>query len=710
MLENTDDNTEKDLSAQPPETSQNENVEERVEESASTEEAPVNEAEEKEVEAVEEKSESLVSEASEESNPETTSEADEHHDDEDDPDSDEHEEDDQYADQHDELPDYEHQKNDELLKAAEHWVKQDDMRNSRNHVEAIRTVLLKRLDAEREEKKEEFMSAGGVEIDFHYDQANRVAFRKLYREYKERRRNYRKKLEEELQLNLQVKKTIIDSIKEIPESEGSAQDKYKQFRELQERWKNTGPVPRGESRDLYNNYHFHVDQFYDFLRISNELRELDFKKNQAAKEELIEQAEKLTETEVSPETFATLQKLHKSWKEIGPVERDIRDAMWEKFSEATKKIHEKRHAYYEDLKASRMERLENKKAFVDKMAGLDLNKLRKHRDWQTAIAQMNEWRDAFKKLGRINLPGNDELWERYSEINRTFNRTKNAFYKELKKEQKKNLDDKKALLAKAEELKDSTDWNHAANELKRLQREWKKTGFAPRAESDKVWNEFRAACNHFFERLKSKNSDRDKEYEGHFKKKEKLLAKVEKFEAKGGQKGVSELKKFIDEWKAVGPVPRDKREIENAFNKLLDQHFKALKVDKKESAMIRFENRVQHIAQDGDQRAMDKEADFLRRKIDEATKELRQLENNMGFFAHSDPNNPLVKEANKNIDRQKEQIELLKDKLKLLRRIDQEEKQEEAPVTEQKAAQDANEVTADNTGDTAEPAEDKKEE
>lgn len=688
MLESKDDEIKKDSSEQTPEAPQNEGVDERVEETPSTEEkeeVPATVAEEtaETVEAEKPKAEESTSKSSSE-------ETEEHDDDEDDPHTDEHEEDDQYADQHEELPDYDHQKNSELLQAAEHWAKHDDIRKARTHIEAIRSALLKRLDAERDEKKEEFLEGGGVEIDFHHDQPDRNKFRQVYGEFRDRRRNFRKKLEEELQLNLQVKTNIIESIKSIPESEGSAQEKYKTFRDLQERWRNTGPVPRAESRDLYNNYHFHVDQFYDFLRISNELRELDFKKNQTAKEELIARAEKLAESEVSPETFAELQRLHKTWKEIGPVERDVRDAMWDKFSEATKKVHDKRHSYYEELKASREERLAKKAEYVDQMANMKLDSLKSHRQWQKAIEEMNKLREAFKKLGRINLPGNDELWEKYSLINRDFNRTKNAFYKDLKREQRENLEKKKVLLARAEELKDSEDWRDAANELKRLQREWKNIGFAPRAESDRVWNEFRAACNHFFERLKSKNSDRDKEYAKHFTAKEKLLKKLEEFDPVKAKKGIDELKGFIEDWKSIGPVPRDKREIENQFNGLLDKHFKALKVDKKESAMIRFENRMQHIAQDGDDRAIQKEEDFLRRKIDEAKMELNQLENNMGFFANADPKNPLVKEAQKRIDQQKEQIELLKEKLILLRKID-EEPIEESKQEPEAAAEDASE-------------------
>lgn len=586
--------------------------------------------------------------------------------------TDEHEEEDQFEGQHEELPDYDHESNEKLLSAASHWSKQDDLKAAKNHIEAIRTALLSRLDQERNEKKEEFLAGGGIDMDFQYDQADRRAFRTIYGEFKDRRRKARQQLEEQLHSNLNVKKNIIEIVKSIPESEGSAQEKYKQFRELQDRWKETGPVPRTESRDLYNNYHFHVDQFYDYLRISNELRELDFKKNQEAKESIILDAEKLAESEVSPEMFTALQRLHKMWKEIGPVERDIRDAMWDKFSEATKKIHDKRHQYYEDLKTSREERLAQKGSFVEKMAAMDLSKIKTHKEWQSAIKLMNELREAFKKVGRIHLPGNDELWEKYSEINRNFNRTKNNFYKELKREQRENLEAKKALADRAVELKDSDDWKNTSNELKALQRKWKNTGFAPRAESDKIWNEFRSACNHFFERLKNKNSEQDAAFEGNLKIKAEILDRIKAFDPLGSKSGVEDLKNFIEEWKNAGPVPRNKKEIEGEFNAELDKHFGTLKVDKKQSAMIRFENRLHHIAQDGDQRAMDKEYDQLRRKIDEATKELHQLENNMGFFSNSDPKNPLVREAQKNIDRHRESIELLKEKLRMLNQIEEE--------------------------------------
>lgn len=679
MSEKENDEIKKDASLENPETPTNEGVNERVEEPASTDENASEPVVTEDTPApTEEKPEQVQETSSAETvKSEATSEDHEDdHEDEDDPHTDEHEEEDQYADAHEELPDYDHEPNDKLLEAASHWAKHDDIRKAKNHIEAIRTALLKRLDDERNEKKEEFLANGGVEIDFQYDQADRRAFREIYGGFRDKRRQFRKQLEDQLQTNLNLKRAIIDAIKEIPEAEGSAQEKYKHFRELQDRWRETGPVPRAESRDLYNNYHFHVDQFYDFLRISNELREMDFKKNQEAKEELISKAEELAKAEVNQETFTALQRLHKMWKEIGPVERDVRDAIWEKFSEATKVIHDKRHNYYEALKTSREERLAEKAKFVEQMKSMNLSEFKSHRDWQKAITQMNEWRDAFKKLGRIHLPGNDELWEAYSEINRNFNRTKNAFYKDLKKEQRENLDKKKALLDRANELKDSSDWKEVANELKGLQRQWKNTGFAPRAESDKIWNDFRAACNHFFERLKNKNKEQDKAFEGNLDTKKALLAKVEAFDPVKAEKGVDDLKNFIEEWKGIGPVPRSERDIETQFNALLDKHFGALKIDKKQSAMIRFENRLHHLAQGDDHRGMDKERDMLRRKIDDARKELNQLENNMGFFAHSDPKNPLVREAQKNIDRHKEQIELLKEKLSLLKKVDEESSEE----------------------------------
>ena len=583
--------------------------------------------------------------------------------------SDEHEETDEYASENKELPDYEHMPVAKLVSEAERLLKEHEPHQIKEEMEAIHTAAIKALDEVRNEKLHAFVEEGGHEIDFQYEQPERRSIQQLYREYKQKRRDYYKKLEEQLTLNLDVKKAIIDEIKNLPNQEGNVPDKYNRFRELQDRWHNTGPVPRTESNELWNNYHHHVDNFYDFLRISNQLRELDFKKNMEAKEALCEEAEALAGQEANQETFKALQDLHAKWKRTGPVDREHSESIWERFSNATKVIHDKRHEFYKNLRESREQLIAQKEAIVEQMKSFKFNELKTHGAWQSAIKKIDELREEFKKIGRINLPANDEVWEAFREANRNFNRAKNAFYKELKSEHHKNLERKNALLARAQELKDSTDWRAAANELKRIQADWKKIGYVPKSESDKIWKEFRAACNHFFDRLTNRNKEIDKEFEGNYTAKEALLEKVAAWKPTDAKdKGVSELKEMIGEWKEIGRVPRDKRDIENTFNKALDEHFKALKLNKREATLIRFENKVHSIIEGDNNREITRFRDDLRKKIEEAKKELSQLENNMMFFAHADAKNPIVKEAKRNVERARENVELLMQKLKMFKK------------------------------------------
>ena len=588
--------------------------------------------------------------------------------------SDEHEDDDEYAHEVKELPDYGHMPVNKLISEAKRLLENHEVNEIKEEIEEIHKAAIHQLDDARAEKLQAFVEGGGAEIDFTFDQPLRRDIQDLYKEFKSKRHKYYKDLEEQLTINLDVKQNIVEAIKELPNSDGLVKDKYAAFRELQDRWKNTGPVPRAQSRELWNNYHFHVDNFYDFLKISDELRELDFKKNLEAKTKLCEEAEALAETDANQDTFAQLQKLHAKWKQVGPVDREHREPMWERFSEATRKIHEKRHEFFKDLRVAREDLLQRKQDILERFKSIDLDKLKTHSAWQNTIKEVNKLRDEFKAIGRINLPGNDEIWELYREINQNFNRTKNAFYKALKQEHHENLLKKRELLASAEELKDSEDWKETAQKLKRIQADWKHIGYVPKAESDKIWKKFRAACNHFFNRLTEHNKELDKEFESNLDLKKKILDKLKEWKAPEKDKGngLKELKAFISEWKEAGRIPRHAKEIESEFNTVLDKHFAQLKLNKTEANMIRFENKVHGLATAENDRQLDREEDQLKRKLDEAKKDLVQLENNIQFFAHVDEKNPILKEAKRNIDRQKEQIDLLKKKIKMLREISNE--------------------------------------
>lgn len=566
------------------------------------------------------------------------------------------------------LPDYDHFSPEKLIEDAERLLKSEAIHKIKGHFDLIRKNLLDHVNDERKEKLAEFLEGGGVEMDFEFIQPLRQKFKTIYGEYRSKRQAYYQELEDKLQNNLKVKLEIIEKIKEIVQKDESIGDTFKEFNNLQQEWRNTGPVPRNESNDLWKTYHHHVENFYEFIKINKELRDLDFKKNKSAKKDLIGKVEALADEKDIKKAFTILQDLHKKWKRIGPVEREDREPMWEQFSAATKKLHDKREEYYEGMKARNEELLEDKRVLVKKIADFPFQNIKSHGKWQEAIKAVETIRQEFRKIGRISHPENDKIWDEFREVLRDFNGHKNNFYKELKRDQQNNLAKKKALLDKAISLKESTDWKTTTNELKRIQADWKKIGHVPRSESDKIWKQFREACNSFFNNLTEHNKNQDKALEVNFEAKESLLEKLKAFKPEGNQKkDVPSLTAMINEWKGLGRVPRDKAKIESEFNKALDEQFKAIDLDKKEAQRIRFENKISSLkGEKGDDRQLVKEKDFLRKKLDEAKKELNTLENNMAFFSSSSANSPFMKEAHKNIKKQQMVIDDLLDKIKML--------------------------------------------
>ncbi|MCH8554448.1 MAG: DUF349 domain-containing protein, partial [Schleiferiaceae bacterium] len=396
---------------------------------------------------------------------------------------------DEFADEHSETPDYEHMSNKELLLEAKKLL-EEPVQQIKSRMELIKSVLYKNLQETRQEKLQEFVEAGGAEIDFQYLQPERDTFKGYYKEFREKRLAYYKNLEATLNQNLLIKQNLIDRLKDLVTKEENIGESFKEFREIQDKWREVGPVPRSESQNLWQTYKHHEENFYDFIRISKELRDLDFKKNLEAKIAICEEAEAASAKPINEETFKLLQNLHKKWKEIGPVDRENREPIWQRFSEATKVVHDMRREHYEVVQREKEARLKQKEEFVAQLEALPIEGLKTHNQWQQAAKQREALGDAFRKVGRINLPGNDALWTRFREANREFNRTKNNYYKEIKKEQYQNLERKKALLERAKELKDSENWRETTAELKKIQADWKKIGFAPRTESEAVWQEF----------------------------------------------------------------------------------------------------------------------------------------------------------------------------------------------------------------------------
>jgi hypothetical protein len=559
----------------------------------------------------------------------------------------------------------------EWLEALKMAIVDPANRAMRDRAEDLKARIQRFLDDERNEKLKAFVEAGGAEMDFHLVQPLRSAFHDAWKTYRTKRNQYFKEVKQGLEENLSVKQALIEELKKLLNKEESLQETINEFREIQNKWRQTGPVPRTHADELWRTYHFHVENFYDYLRLNKDFRELDFKKNLELKQEIVEKAGALAEAAQTDlrQALKELNDLHRAWKEIGPVDREHRDTLWDAFQEKTKAIYQLRDQHFQDLRDQALERLEAKKKVVaDAMAHLAQD-LKSHGEWQRAMKTMDGLFEQFKSIGRVQLPENDVVWEQFRSISRDFNHRKNAFYKDLKNFQQENLRKKRALIDRAKSLMESDTWRETARELKVIQEEWKTIGQVPRQESDAIWNEFREACNHFFNRLKGENQVRDAAQETHFASKSALLEELKAYqpEANESQKAVDDLKGFINRWRGLGSVPREKRAIETAFDKLIDEKFAGLRMDLKESAMIRFENRVHTLATDP--RELDREEDTLRRKLEDLRKEMMQLENNILFLSSSSSKeSPIVVGVRKNIEKLARQVELLEDKIKLLRK------------------------------------------
>lgn len=564
--------------------------------------------------------------------------------------------------------DYHSMSMENLVGELQKLVRNEKVQAIGKHVSSIKYEFDQKFQDFLEQKKEEFVSKGGNEIDFKYNSVAKRQFNEVYSDYREKRDQYYKQLEQNLKNNLQKRLEIIEQLKGLIDVEEDINTTYNNFKNLQESWKNAGPIPRNNYNDVWRTYHHHMEIFYDFLHLNRELRDLDFKHNLEEKQKLVERAEALANEPDLGKAFRELQTLHKIWKEdIGPVAKEHREEVWERFSNATKAMHQRRQDHFQELEKDYEKNLEKKQEIIASIIQISGNVANSHRALQQQIKEVEALRESFFKAGKVPQRVNEETWSAFKDAVRKFNRNKNAFYKNQKKEQQQNLDKKRALLDLAISLKDSDDWEEVTPEMKRIQSEWKKIGHVPRRYSDKIWKDFKDACNHYFDRLHSEKNEAQKDEYENFEKKNACLERLKEFQLSGDKKkDLAEVKEFLAEWKQHGRIPYNKKHINGKFNKIVDALLKKIGVSRQESELIKYGNKVQELAKTEDDRAIGNERVFIRRKIDESKSEIRQLENNLQFFSNDSEDNPLVQEVIKNIDQQKEALQTWKEKLKKL--------------------------------------------
>lgn len=564
--------------------------------------------------------------------------------------------------------DYHSMSMENLVGELQRLVKNEKVQAINKHVNGIKHEFDLKFQEFLEHKKEEFVTNGGNEIDFRYNSVTKRQFNEVYSEYREKRDSYYKNLEKTLKQNLENRLGIIEELKGLVNVEEDMNTTYKSFKELQRKWRNAGSVPRGNYNDVWRTYHHHVEIFYDFLHLNRELRDLDFKHNLEEKLKLVERAEALASENDLGKAFRELQTLHKIWKEdIGPVAKEQREEVWERFSNATKAMHQRRQEYFKELDKHYEQNLVKKKEIIVAITAISSKVAENHKAIQQQIKEVESLRDQFFKAGKVPQKDNEPTWAAFKEAVRGFNRNKNAFYKNLKKDQHTNLEKKKALLGMALSLKDSEDHEMATAEMKRIQAEWKKIGHVPRKYSDKIWQEFKEACNHYFNRLHAQRNQAQKgEYEN-YEKKNACLERLKAFKiGKDPKEDLKAIKAFIEEWRGYGRIPHNKRHVNSKFNKIIDALLKKLGVSHQEAELLKYGNKIQQLASNDNERAIKNERTFIRRKISESQSEIRQLENNLQFFSSASEDNPVVQEVIKNINRHKASLETWHAKLQKL--------------------------------------------
>ena len=576
------------------------------------------------------------------------------------------EDDDQENENEQVFEDYSELSIEELVISLKNLIENSPVQQIKSPIDQIKNAFNEKFGALLAEKKQAFLDEGGESIDFQFSHPSKSEFNKLLSDYRVKREAYYANIEKKLNENLEKRLQVIEELKALID-DAEVSTMYKNFKAIQEKWNSIGGVPKSTYNDTWKTYQHHIERFYDLLHLSNDFRDLDFKHNLDEKLKIIEKAEALADEKDINFAAKQLQELHKIWKEdIGPVARDVREEVWQKFSDATKKIHDKRHEYFKDIHSKFDEMIDKKMLVIAEINALDISKNSTHNDWQKSIDELETLRKKYFDIGKLPYAKSEEIWQKFKNATKKFNTAKNKFYKEEKSEQQDNLQKKMALIELAESLKDSEDWEIATNAMKKIQSDWKKIGHVPRKFSDDIWKRFKAACNHYFNRYHQQKNAVSKDQQVVVDKKIEFLESL-KSKKKFKKEEVFDV---MNEWQDLGKLPKNSRHLDSKFNKLIDATLDNLSLDKNEVVFLKFKNLVDSYLENNDYKKLDSEQLFVRKKIDEIVREIQQLENNLSFFSISNKNNPLVLNVKNQVNEFKEELALWKEKLDYIKKLD----------------------------------------
>ncbi len=554
----------------------------------------------------------------------------------------------------------------ELIRWFSEALRERPVQTLRRDVEALKIAFYKQHRTDIEAEKRTFLENGGKEEEFTPTPDDcETRLKELFGEYRQLRDRFLATLESEKEENLRIKQQIIEELKELTAGDETLNHTFARFRELQNRWKETGLVPQANVKDIWENYNLQVENFYNFIKINKELRDLDLKRNLEQKTALCEAAEALCEEPSVVEAFHKLQKLHDQWRETGPVAMEYKESLWERFKEASSRINRAHQEHFERLKQEQVKNLELKTSLCEQAEQLGQQPLTNRKEWLRASERLLELQKVWKSIGFAPKRDNTRIYERFRTACDNFFEQKRAFYQSLKEEMEHNLQLKQELCEAAEALQSSEDWKGAADELIALQARWKEVGAVSRRHADAVWKRFRKACDHFFERKAQHFATQDNAYEENLQQKLALLQEMEA--ADPAQGGYEVIRDFQRRWTEIGFVPlKRKEEIQKRYKQAVDRLFAALRSGEHSRSMNRFREKVSTLKAGGNQRRIESERDRLYNKVRQLEQEIQLLENNIGFFAHSKGAESLVEGVREKIRQAKEEMARTIEKVRLI--------------------------------------------
>ncbi len=548
---------------------------------------------------------------------------------------------------------------------------QDENRMKRyKEAEAIKSAFYKRLSKEKAEaglgsavdepssKEEEPVAVAIAEAGAGNDSgpfdAIEAAFKGVYSNYKKERAEYNKQQDAQREDNYALKMTVIEDLKTLLEKQEDVSSTFPEFRQLQKRWREIGPVPASKFRDLNDSYQFYVEKFYDMVKINRDLRDLDFKKNLEAKEKFCEDAEKLAESDNVVEAFRDLQKLHEQWKEFGPVAKEYRDSIWDRFKAATAVINKKYQAYFEDQKEKQKSNLEEKTKLCEQVEAIAEKDVKSSGEWNELSAQIEAIQKQWRTIGFATKKDNQKIYDRFRAACDKFFTKKREYYAQFKNSMNDNMEKKLSLIEQAEALKDSKEWKKTSEALIALQKQWKEIGAVPRKKSEQLWKRFRAACDAFFDE-RDKNVKPENDFYGNLKAKRALIEEINAYEASGDAAAdQAAAREFASKWQGIGFVPmKEKNNIQKAYSEAMQAKFPD------------FSARGQgNSGQRGGSRRPLSEKDRLVQEYNKLQQDIVTYENNIGFFSASKNSEPFIKQMQDRIDAAKAELKELEAKIR----------------------------------------------